>query len=160
CFCIQGFAADDFFVKLAQALGCFPPTFVQTPFTHLENILQPVLPYSLPGNDASLEAIPKKLLQDAIEIIEKPGALALRARELLLMGNYNAVIEMETELANTPTDELAQLVAWGYLYAGNEFFPEAKNKTGEEADRLWELAGKNYAAARNIFPACREALNN
>jgi tetratricopeptide (TPR) repeat protein len=160
CFCIQGFDADDFFVKLAQGLGCFPPTFVQTPFTHLENILQPVLPYSLPGNDSSLEAIPKKLLQDAIEKIEKPGSVALKARELLLMGNYNAVIEMETELANTRTDELVELVAWGYLYAGNEFGLEADGKTGEEADRLWSQAYKKYAAALKIDPNCSEALNN
>jgi tetratricopeptide (TPR) repeat protein len=160
CFFIQGFDADDFFVRLAQGLGCFPPTFVQTPFTHLENILQPVLPYSLPGNDSSLEAIPKKLLQDAIEKIEKPGSVALKARELLLMGNYNAVIEMETELANTRTDELVELVAWGYLYAGNEFGLEADGKTGEEADRLWSQAYKKYAAALKIDPNCSEALNN
>lgn len=160
CFCVQGFDADDFFVKLAQGLGCFPPTFVQTPFTHLENILQPVLPYSLPGNDASLEAIPKKLLQDAIEKIEKPGALALKARDLLLMGNFNAVIEMETELANTPTEELAYLVAWGHLYAGNEFLSEVDSTSGEDADRLLVLAADKYTAALKLYSDFPEALNN
>lgn len=160
CFCVQGHDADDFFVLLAQGLGCFPPTFVQTPFTHLENLLEPVLPYSQPGNDSSLEAIPRKLLQDAIEKIEKPGFLALRAREQLLAGNFNAVIEMEPELAKTPTAELADAVAWGYILAGDEFASEADQKKGEEADRLWKLASEKYEAALKIDPGKFEALNN
>lgn len=36
CFCIQGFDADDFFVSLAQGLGCFP----QISFKHLSRILK------------------------------------------------------------------------------------------------------------------------
>ena len=160
CFCVQGFDADDFFVALAQGLGCFPPAFVQTPFTHLENILEPVLPYSLPGNNSSLEAIPKKFLRDAIEKIEKPGALVLRARDLLLTGNFNAVIEMETELEKTRTDELADLVAWGYVSAGNELGSKAESQSAEEADRLWRLAGEKYEAALRIKPDKSEALYN
>ena len=160
CFSIQGSDADDFFVSLAQGLDCFPPDFVQTPFTHLENLLQPVLPYSLPGNDSSLEAIPKKLLRDAIEKIEKPGSLALRARDLLLTGNFNAVIEMEAEFAKTPTSELGDLIAWGYVSAGNEFVLAARNESGEEADRLWGLAGEKYEAALKIKPDQHAALNN
>ena len=160
CFCVQGHDADDFFVLLAQGLGCFPPDFVQTPFTHLENLLEPVLPYSQPGNDSSLEAIPKILLRDAIEKIEKPGSLALRARNLLLAGDFNAVIEMETELANAPTSELADSVAWGYILAGDAFASEAAKKKGEEADRLWMLAGEKYEAALKVDPCKYEALNN
>jgi hypothetical protein len=160
CFCIQGFDADDFFVTLAQGLGCFPPDFVQTPFTHLENLLEPVLPYSLPGNDSSLEAIPKKLLQDAIEKIEKPGALALQARELLLTGNFKALIEMEPEFAKNQTSELADLISWGYVLAGNEFALQAGNNSGEEADQLWALAGQQYEAALRIKPDRYEASNN
>jgi hypothetical protein len=160
CFCVQGFDADDFFVALAQGLGCFPPAFVQTPFTHLENLLEPVLPYSEPGKDSSLEAIPKKLLRDAIDKIEKPGSLALRARDLLMSGNFNSVIEMETELATTPTNELADLIAWGYVSAGNAFDSEAQSKSGEEADRLWALAGEKYAAALKIQPDKFVALYN
>jgi tetratricopeptide (TPR) repeat protein len=160
CFCLQGFDADDFFVTLAQGLECFPPDFVQTPFTHLENLLEPVVPYSLPGNNSSLEAIPKKLLQDAIEKIEKPGALALRARDLLLTGNFKAIIEMEPEFAKTPTSELADLISWGYVLAGNKISLEAETNSKEEADRLWALAGEQYEAALKIKPDRHEALYN
>src|ERR1044072_5060275 len=160
CFCIQGFDADDFFVALAQGLGCFPPAFVQTPFTHLENLLEPVLPYTLPGNDSNLEAIPKKFLRDAIEKIEKPGSLVLRAWDLLLTGNFNAVIEMETELAKTRTDDLADVIAWGYVSAGNESVAKAQSQSGTEADRLWKLAGEKYEAALKINPEKSEAFYN
>ena len=160
CYCIQGYDADDFFVALAQNLGCFPPDFVQTPFTHLENLLEPVLPYSLPGNESSLEAIPKKLLRNAIEKIEKPAALALRARDLLLTGDFKSVIAMEPDFAKTPTSELADLIGWAYVSVGNEFLAEAQNKNGEEADRLWAQAGEKYEAALKIDPDKHEAFYN
>ncbi len=160
CYSISGFDADDFFVTLAQGLECFPPDFVQTPFTHLDNLLEPVLPYSLPGKDSSLEAIPKKLLQDAIEKIEKPAALALKANDLLLAGNFSAVIAMEANFAKTPTDELGDAIAWAHISLGNEQTTEAQTKTGEEADRLWALAGEKYAAALAITPNKPEARNN
>lgn len=160
CYCIQDYDADDFFVGLAQGLGCFPPAFVQTPFTHLENLLEPVLPYSLRGNESSLEAIPKKLLRDAIEKIEKPAALALRARDLLFTGDFNAVIAMEPDLAKMWTPELADLIAWAHVLVGNEYITKAQSKRGEEADRLWALAEEKYEAALKIEPDMHEALYN
>ena len=160
CYGIQGFDADDFFVGLAQGLGCFPPDFVQTPFTHLENLLEPVLPYSLPGNDSSLEAIPKKLLRNAIDQIERPAALALRARDLLFTGNFKAVIALEPELTKTRTPELADLLSWAHVSIGNEYATKAQSELGAEADRLWALAADEYEAALNIKPDKHEALYN
>ncbi|HKY28293.1 MAG TPA: hypothetical protein VJM12_10135, partial [Pyrinomonadaceae bacterium] len=142
------------------SLDCFPPDFVQTPFTHLENLLEPVLPYSLPGKDSSLEAIPKKLLSDAIEKIEKPAALTLQARDLLLKGDFQSVIAMEGELNTAPTTELADVIAWGYVSAGNEAISEVDTKSGEEADRLWAQAGEKYEAALKIKPDKDDALYN
>ncbi len=160
CFSINGFDADDFFVALAQGLECFPPDFVQTPFTHLDNLLAPVAPYALPGKDSSLEAIPKKLLRDAIEKIEIPAALALRANDLLLAGNFDKLIEMEADFAKTPTAELGDAISWGHISLGNELATEAETKTGEEADHLWALAGEKFAAALAIKPDKHEALYN
>jgi Tfp pilus assembly protein PilF len=160
CFCVQGFDADDFFVALAQGLGFFPPDFVRTPFTHLENLLQPVLPYSLPGNNSSLEAIPKKFLRDAIEKIEKPGALVLRAWDLLLTGNFNAVIEMEKELATASPDDLGDAISWAYVSAGNELVSKAQTQNGEEATPFWKLANEKYDTALKIKPDHPVALHN
>src|SRR5260370_15407648 len=160
CFSINGFDADDFFVALFQGLECFPPDFVQTPFTHLDNLLAPVAPYALPGKDSSLEAIPKKLLRDAIEKIEIPAALALRANDLLLAGNSEKTYEMEADFAKTPTAELGDAISWGHISLGNELATEAETKTGEEADHLWALAGEKFAAALAIKPDKHEALYN
>lgn len=157
---VQGYDADDFFVNLAQELNCFPPDFVETPFTHLENLLEVVLPYALPGRDSGLEAIPKKLLRDAIEKIEKPAALALRANNLLLAGDFESVIAMGAGADETLPHELAQLIAWGYVSAGNKVASEARNKSGEEADRLWTTAGEKYEEALKIDPKKDAALYN
>ena len=146
-FFVQGYDADDFFVSLAQELNCFPPDFVQTPFTHLESLLEVVLPYSLPGRDSGLEAIPKKLLRDAIEKIEKPAGLALRASNLLLAGEFETVIAMGADLEEALSDELAELIAWAYVSAGNKVASEAQTRKGEEADKLWTAAGEKYEAA-------------
>lgn len=160
CFCIQGFDADSFFVALAQGLDCFPPDFVQTPFTHLKNLLEPVLPYSLPGSDSSLEAIPKKLLDAAIDEIETPAALVLRARDLLLKGDHASVIAMEKHLKESSTAELKDLVRWGYVSAGNQAAREAQTKSGVEADQLRQQAGEKYEAALKINPEDYQALYN
>ncbi len=159
-FFVQGYDADDFFVSLAQELNCFPPDFVQTPFTHLESQLEIVLPYSLPGRDSGLDAIPKKLLRDAIEKIEKPAALALRASNLLLAGDFETVIAMGAGLGENATNELAQLIAWGYVSAGNKVASEARTKEGDEADELWAAAGEKYEAALRIDHQQHAALFN
>jgi cytochrome c-type biogenesis protein CcmH/NrfG len=160
CFFVQGYDADDFFVTLAQELNCFPPEFVETPFTHLENLLELVLPYSLPGRQSGLEAIPKKLLRDAIEKIEKPAKLALRASNLLLSGDFESVIAMGANSEEMLPDELAELIAWGYIAAGNKIVSEAETNKGEEADKLWAAAGDKYEAALRIDPKKDAALYN
>jgi len=159
CFSVNGFDADDFFVALAQGLGCFPPDFVQTPFTHLDNLLEPVLPYSLPGKNSSLEAIPKQLLRDAIEKIEIPSALALRANDLLLAGDFDKVIEMEADFAKTPIEELGDAIAWAHISLGNELVSQTGDRTDEEAARLWVLAEEKYVAALAINPQHSAGLN-
>lgn len=47
-FYIKGFNADDFFVRLAHKLNCFPPDFVSRPFSYLSDLLGPLTTYSFP----------------------------------------------------------------------------------------------------------------
>lgn len=47
-FYIKGYDADDFLVKLAHGLNCFPPHFVSRPFSYLNDLLAPLTSYSLP----------------------------------------------------------------------------------------------------------------
>jgi len=67
---------------------------------------------------------------------------------------------METEFTKAPTSELAALIAWGYVLAGNESTLQAQSKSGQEADRLWALVGEKYEAALKIQPDKHEALYN
>lgn len=56
-FHISGFDADDFFVTVAQKLGCFPPDFVTRPFPYLESLLSVVTPYKLPGEGMEMDLL-------------------------------------------------------------------------------------------------------
>lgn len=49
-FYVRGFDADDFLVRLAHKLGCFPPHFVSKPFSHLQELLAPLTTYEFAGD--------------------------------------------------------------------------------------------------------------
>lgn len=59
-----------------------------------------------------------------------------------------------------PTTELADVIGWAYVSVGNEFMADAQNKSGEESDKLWALAGEKYEAALKVKPDKHEALYN
>jgi hypothetical protein len=46
-FLVRGYDADRFFVELAQKLECFPPDFVQRPFSFLKGSLSTLTEYRL-----------------------------------------------------------------------------------------------------------------
>src|SRR3989339_157783 len=58
------------------------------------------------------------------------------------------------------TPELLELASWAYIMQGNSLSEQAKTKTGEDADRLFALAGEKYQAALKIKPDKDEALNS
>jgi tetratricopeptide (TPR) repeat protein len=157
---VKGHDADDFFALLGQALGSFPPRFIQKPFSHLREMLGAVMPYTLPGQDSAIDvcATPKTLIDRAIADLEAgPVGKTLLAEMYLQQGQFDEVIGMKS--ADMPPN-LAKAVAWAYTMQGNALYEQAKTKSGAEAEALYAQAGEKYAAALAIKPDHHEALNN
>ncbi len=175
-----GFDADSFFITLAQRLGIFPPRLIAQPFSHLNAIMEMLAPYTLPlqtsGEDVT--EIPRKRIRSAIRMFEarpsaegthahvdldviKPSlASEIAALVLLMAGDYDHVLKFRQEYDKSPTPELAHSLTWAYVSQGNTLGKQARTKTGEEADRLYALAGEKFQAALAIKPDMHEALNN
>ncbi|WP_438357974.1 hypothetical protein [Bacillus wiedmannii] len=106
-FFVKGFNSDDFFVKVSQKLGCFPPTFIQKPFTHLANTLDTLANYKVPSpfneilrrydvntfNDIHL--VTQNVIQEAIDTIETNKTLM--AQHYLMAGLFDDVINLAKE---------------------------------------------------------------
>ena len=41
---VRGFDADRFFIQLARELGCFPPAYVERPFSHMSRMMDMLTP--------------------------------------------------------------------------------------------------------------------
>lgn len=67
--------ADTFLYQLADRVGCPPPPFIATPFTHLRETLKGIAAFRLPGQDSDIpvtqEAI--KTIDAVIAILERDG---------------------------------------------------------------------------------------
>ena len=171
-FKVNGFDADDFFVTLAQRLDCFPPDFVGRPFSHLAGLIETVTPYSIPGQSISVADTAVNLIGDAIRLFEKSGIAisepesssssqaALKARDLLLAGNYEEVVRMKSDYEKSPAPELADVISWAYVAQASALSLEAQTKSGGDADKLFKLAAEKYEAALGIKPDKHEALYN
>ena len=172
----SGYDADDFFVTVAQKLGCFPPDFVTRPFPYLESLLSMVTPYSLPGEGMEMDLLEsaRQKIQAAVDHdrplqeggastgeTEKPvSSLIEEARQLLVAGEYDKMLSLQTSKETIGNLEYTHLIAWAHVMQGNILDDQARTKSGAEADRLWTLAGEKNAAALAIKPDMHEALYN
>ncbi|MGG0703399.1 MULTISPECIES: SIR2 family NAD-dependent protein deacylase [Bacillus cereus group] len=110
-FFIKGFNSDDFFVLVSQQLGCFPPTFIRKPFTHLSDTLDTLATYKIPSidnrmvrnlkidNSNAIHSLTKNVVQKAISSIENNKTLM--AQHFIMAGLFDEVIK----LAEETTDE-------------------------------------------------------
>lgn len=107
-FYVNGYNSDDFFVKVSQELGCFPPTFIQKPFTYLSDTLDTLAKYKVPSpfnailkekydvdNFNDLRLITKNVVEEAISTIEKDKTLM--AQHYLMAGLFDEVIQLSIE---------------------------------------------------------------
>jgi hypothetical protein len=178
-FHLPGYDADDFFVTLAQRLGCFPPKFISEPFSHLDELLNGLTEYKVPQQETSSDITEssRAMIRQAIQTYEqaapaKPGrttkaktrtpkapSLSLLVTRAYMAGDYEKVIELAP--ASSPiSPEIVDEVAWSYVMLGNALGDQAEQKTGAEADRLFELAVQKYAQALAIKPDDHIALDN
>ncbi|MBZ4222481.1 hypothetical protein LAE98_10255 [Bacillus wiedmannii] len=107
-FYIEGFNSDDFFVLISQHLGCFPPTFIKKPFTHLSDTLDTLSRYKIPSinhkkdrnrseyDDANaIHSLTKNVVQKAISSIENNRELM--AQHFIMAGLFDEVIKLAEE---------------------------------------------------------------
>ena len=161
---LGGCDADAFFTELAGKLSCFPPAFIKRPFSYLNGLLDRVAPFTLETSSQDFTESTRQRISRAIELLEQgEDAESLRlarlseAEQRLMAGDFGAVFE----LLPFPHDPKASdLRAWAYVSWGLSLFGQARRKKGEEADRLFALAGAKYEAALAIKPDMHDALNN
>ena len=173
---VKGFDADGFFVTLAQKLEIFPPDITGKPFSYLNQLLEMLATYSIPGqsSDVDVTLTARKLIKEAIERFEiapqapqaisqsgDPSAITMRAQDLFLAGDYDAVIAMQPEDAKLLGPELSDTLAWAYIMQGNALWEKGGDAASkEEASRLFAAAAEKYRAALELEPDSHEALYN
>lgn len=141
-FFVKGFNSDDFFVRLSQQLNCFPPAFIQQPFTYLSETLDTLAPYKIPTRrntkdvDSSndLQILTKNVVHKAIISIENDKALM--AQHYLMAGLFDETInlardidgevdlEFEFQIINALRQTGDFLTALNRLNHLNEIFPD------------------------------------
>jgi tetratricopeptide (TPR) repeat protein len=177
---VKGYDADSFFVTLTQKLGLFPPDLIARPFTHLHGALETLTTYSVPGQDGEKDVtrICRQWITEAIEKYEHRAekaatvsvapsevedfteSVVAAAQELLMAGDYKGVVDLLPKYQEAPSPELADTLTWAFIMLGNALSEQARATSGEEADRLFHLAGDKYQAALEIKPDFHEALYN
>lgn len=142
-FFIKGFNSDDFFVLVSQHLGCFPPTFIRKPFTHLSDTLDTLARYKIPSinhktvryrnieDSNAIHSLTKNVVQKAISSIENNKKLM--AQHYIMAGLFDEVIK----LAEEPTDEIDLEFEYQVINALRE-----KNEFSTAIDRLNQLDNK------------------
>ena len=169
---IRGYDADRFFVELARKLECFPPAFVQRPFSFLKSLLSALTEYRLLSGDKEADVLHdlRVLIGRAIAQFEEPGAgettprsseaIELAATALLMAGKYGDLHRLAEALGDEMSPPVRDVIAWSHIEQGTALSAQAKTKSGEAADALFAAAGEKYAAALAIKPDMHEALNN
>lgn len=106
-FFVKGFNADDFFVSVAQQLKCFPPAFVEKPFTYLSETLDTLAEYKVPtvnknlskkrnlNESNNLHILTKNVVEKAIKTIENDNTLM--AQHFFMAGLYDEVIQLASD---------------------------------------------------------------
>jgi NAD-dependent SIR2 family protein deacetylase len=165
-FLVRGYDADRFFVELAQKLECFPPDFVQRPFSFLKGSLSTLTEYRLLSGEEEIDILHnlrgligraiaqfEEVASDA-EAAREPSreALELAATALLMAGKHEDLERLARTLGDQMTPSVRDAVAWSYIVQGDALSEQAKSKAGEEAEALVREASEKYAAALAIKP--------
>ncbi|HKO54375.1 MAG TPA: hypothetical protein VJ276_00775 [Thermoanaerobaculia bacterium] len=169
---VRGFTADSFFVRVAQELGCFPPSLIAKPFSHLLEVIDMLPPFDIGDGAVDIKQAAQKRVQSAIEEFEADGApekestelpaAALSASDLLAQGDYDEVIVRFGRRA-AESNEIATAVASAYRLRARRLFRIA-NRPGrrpEEAKSFYGQAENDYRKALGVganLPAEERAI--
>ncbi len=161
----DGYDADSFFHDLTKRLGCFPPAFVDQPFTHLQNLLEDVLPFSPTKGEGTRDVMEgsRKLIASAIKLetdASEINSVAMQADADMMAGNYDKVIALAEQYGTNIPPELRETVAWAFVASGSALADQAEMKSDLEAKSLYEQAYEKYARASAIEPSMSQVLFN
>jgi tetratricopeptide (TPR) repeat protein len=163
-FYIRGYDADTFFIELALKLGCFPPGFVEKPFSHLNKMLDEIKPFVLPGVESGPDILDetREMIKNAVENLENapsrpqpgrpPEDIALKMRTMLMSEKYDEIISMYGEYGEKLPPEAKDSVFQAFVMGGNALLNQGKLNQDDEADRLLEQSIERYKAALKIKP--------
>lgn len=142
----KDYDADTFLVELAKNLSCFPPDFIERPFTYLQTLLGTIKELPPPGNDFPFPDIPGQYIETAINSIEREVSIAkvLKTYTDLLKGDYPKVTGIKK-----PSPELRPLVAHALAKQGDFLLEDLKKDDPNFTNTL--LKGENkYRASVQI----------
>lgn len=169
---VRGFDADRFFVELARKLDCFPPDFVQKPFSFLRSSLSSLTEYRPLVGDTEIDILRdlRELIDRAIAQFEEPGvggsyppsskAIELTATSLLMAGKHEDLAKLAEMVGNNKSLGVRIVSAWSLVEQGNALLAQAETKHAETADALFQAAGEKYAQALSLNPDDHYALYN
>jgi tetratricopeptide (TPR) repeat protein len=152
------FDADTFFIKLCQKLRKFPPTFINEPFSFLNDTLKKISSYP---EKLSKEGIcnplfeAKEMIKKGINEIETPSELRKHAdlKTYLMKEDYENAIKLADQILsreNIP-EEARDLCAWAYITKGNLLHEKAKQtEDAEIAQKLLKDCFEVYGDAKKI----------
>ena len=156
---VQGFDADEFFVTLAQRLDCFPPEWIEKPFTHLKRVLDSLTTFGIRWAEPDVGFATRAMIDAAINKFEEGhDADVFLSLSRLLAGRFDKLKAMRSP-DMSPT--LAGVIARGYAMAGTALADQAKRTAGPQAaDQLFGQADEEFAEALKLSPNMHEAFHN
>jgi tetratricopeptide (TPR) repeat protein len=170
-FFVSGHTADSFFVQLTQQLGIFPPAFVARPFTHLDEQLQRLAPYTPPGGTGGMDALDlaKEWISGAQRVYEQPrdggddhderDAVPGQIVQSFMEGDYDHVIDLAAQELGLLPEEARDAVAWAYVSSAIQLADPAQGGSVEDAT-LFETVRARFATALLWKPEFPEVWYN
>lgn len=167
---VRGYDADSFFVELAQKLECFPPQFVQRPFSFMLTTLSALTEYRLPSAGEKIDILHRvrELVSQAVSYFENnqswsftpTGLSDLAATALLMAGKYQQLQQLAKDLGDEISHDTRDLIAWSLIEEGNLLTDQLGKSIGKEADAHIDAAKIKYISALEIAPNKWEGYNN
>ncbi len=179
-YCVKGYDADSFFLRLNTALKLPRPDILDRPFSHLKKLQGSVVDVQ---HDKNLKDVHERMkitgkwIQDAIEKYEsnkeqqdkdaisqsdiQVDQLRLDLINRIVERNFEQINDLEKKISgsndpNTYTDLLSTF----YNNWGNSLINLAKKKTGAEAEALYLQAFSKYQRAIELKSDITEPFSN
>jgi tetratricopeptide (TPR) repeat protein len=157
--------ADDFFVTLAQKLGCFPPRFVTQPFSHLKSMFSMLKDYRAPRNNLEDEPGLRESRFDVASVIRPQldkliagHEQALSAEYYFLAGEHERVVALfKGRQLKKLTDREKDTYGWSHMILGDRAHSAAKIENDRD---LYRKAAEHFAIAAKIPATEADALYN